>query len=435
MKGIMDKIVDISYQRDGRANYLVITEKRRNNLDYQTSMLIHNHIEGLLDLHIVPIDNIIEYHYNISSKQSLALLLEHQLIQNNILKAFIQQIHNILISLTDYLLDSNFLVIKPELIYVNINTLDFYFCYFPNNEQNFLDSLKAMFQFFLNKLDYQDKECVSLAYRFYQQSITEGYCFEDIQKELLKITDQAENKMEKIEEEPVPPVKEKKIERMTEPQIQPEKTEKEKEVVIPWKEDKVLILGIGLLTIEILVNGVVWYMNWKKYLHISEEILAIGIVLGFLTGAALYYYKKNRRQTKIITEETWIYYNEESDNKTDNLKQDKIENSDSTILLASDNTLEAHWLSSLNSIYPDILLDHFPFLIGKLEGQVDAVIPYNGVSRIHLKLEREEENYYIMDLNSKNGVAINGKELMPQGREKLEIGDEIRIADLRYVFQ
>ena len=50
-------------------------------------------------------------------------------------------------------------------------------------------------------------------------------------------------------------------------------------------------------------------------------------------------------------------------------------------------------------------------VIGKLETACDAVISLPTVSRIHAKIRKKEENYFLSDMNSRNGTWVNEQEL------------------------
>lgn len=61
----------------------------------------------------------------------------------------------------------------------------------------------------------------------------------------------------------------------------------------------------------------------------------------------------------------------------------------------------------------------------------DVVLPLRGVSRRHARLFVDAEGARLEDLDSKNGVAVNGTQV---GQARLEAGDEIRFgpAQLRF---
>src|SRR5579859_6737540 len=58
--------------------------------------------------------------------------------------------------------------------------------------------------------------------------------------------------------------------------------------------------------------------------------------------------------------------------------------------------------------------------------ECDLVLPERQVSRQHIKIKLVGEQYYIEDLDSKNGTWVNGQQL--KGERPLQDGDEIQIA-------
>jgi hypothetical protein len=58
--------------------------------------------------------------------------------------------------------------------------------------------------------------------------------------------------------------------------------------------------------------------------------------------------------------------------------------------------------------------------------ECDLVLPERQVSRQHIKIKLVEEQYYVEDLDSKNGTWVNGTQL--KGERLLKDGDEIQIA-------
>lgn len=63
-------------------------------------------------------------------------------------------------------------------------------------------------------------------------------------------------------------------------------------------------------------------------------------------------------------------------------------------------------------------------VIGRMENAADAVISLPTVSRIHAKIRKVDEEYYLSDLNSRNGTSVNGR-LLKTG-EEYQLQDEDR---------
>ena len=74
-------------------------------------------------------------------------------------------------------------------------------------------------------------------------------------------------------------------------------------------------------------------------------------------------------------------------------------------------------------------------LIGKQTTLVDAVIPEETVSRIHARLFKRNNMYYISDMGSRNGTFVDGRPVVGRDEVPLTEGAHVRIADceFRYV--
>jgi hypothetical protein len=72
------------------------------------------------------------------------------------------------------------------------------------------------------------------------------------------------------------------------------------------------------------------------------------------------------------------------------------------------------------------------FLVGKKQDAVDGFIDHPGVSRIHARIEKREQSYYVTDLNSTNGTYLNRKLLGVNETVLLHVGDVLRFADVEY---
>ncbi len=79
-----------------------------------------------------------------------------------------------------------------------------------------------------------------------------------------------------------------------------------------------------------------------------------------------------------------------------------------------------------------IALDRFPVTIGKMAGCVDYVLPDDSVSRIHARIEREDNRILLTDMNSTNGTFKNGLRIEPGETVEIEPGDELRFGKLNY---
>ena len=72
--------------------------------------------------------------------------------------------------------------------------------------------------------------------------------------------------------------------------------------------------------------------------------------------------------------------------------------------------------------------------MGKLANAADAVIPIPTVSRVHARIRKKDGEYYLADLNSRNGTTVNGQILKNREEYQLQDEDEVDFAQARYIF-
>jgi hypothetical protein len=84
--------------------------------------------------------------------------------------------------------------------------------------------------------------------------------------------------------------------------------------------------------------------------------------------------------------------------------------------------------------YETIPVTQFPFFIGKLKKNTDYCLEHNAVSRYHAKLSKEQDRYYITDLNSTNGTFLNKEALNSYEKREIKPGDEIAFANIKFLF-
>ena len=82
----------------------------------------------------------------------------------------------------------------------------------------------------------------------------------------------------------------------------------------------------------------------------------------------------------------------------------------------------------------EIKIFYFPFLLGKQEGLVDYVIARDTVSRLHARIDQENGGYTVTDLNSTNGIRVDGRLLETNETVPLSVGSEIYLADAGFLF-
>ena len=275
----------------------------------------------------------------------------------------------------------------------------FSFLYVPyyDGENDFLQLLA----FLVEKIDYDDSELVECVYKMYEQVERNGAAY--LQEQIFKDVKVLEHKKEKKE--------------------QPSQPESRKlEVADPW-ENVVREQGNSLPDME--ENTKVSGKTQEQEVAAPRRIFSL-----FDTKKN----KKGKEQEKreeyqesmqrlingyAVAEETTY---EEEYGRTTFLSQ-KPEKKESTRRLYFMDGRRAADLGTGN------------LLIGKYKEKVDLYLSDESVSRMHARLLRDAEDYYLEDENSTNGTYCNKTRLQPYERLKLEIGDEIQVGNVTLYFR
>lgn len=82
-----------------------------------------------------------------------------------------------------------------------------------------------------------------------------------------------------------------------------------------------------------------------------------------------------------------------------------------------------------------IVINKKEFIIGKNDIEADGVINQKMVSRKHCLISYSRNSFYVTDLKSLNGTFLNGIQLSPGKKEKIKIGDILKVADIEYIVE
>ena len=305
-----------------------------------------------------------------------------------------------------FLLGTYGLLLNTDYIYADPEGLDLALCYLPCIKEEMQSKLSDLFAQILAKLDQNDHEGVVLAYSLYQESLKDNCVFNDLlsimnkynkntKKEiLLKIADAEHNKEDVYESD-----KAKSIESKTKDRAEIFSIKS----LFRMKKEKAKVKG----PVQESENS---YKTQKPEASLSEEE----------------FYEEKKEWLELFensksTERSNTY--EEKDCTHTVLLSEASENKADYILKSSDKTVE------------DIKISYFPFIIGKQERICDYIIKSEMVSRLHLRIDKDRgEKFSIRDLNSLNGTKLEGRLLDNEEVAELSLGNEVEIADLRYVF-
>lgn len=485
--------MNITYKREMKHNYMIVEPNTALYDSYEVHMMAANCIEGLLKFRTKQVDEKKYYYYEITSKQPLSRLLSAMQLDAEKLSRLINGIARALDHMEVYLLKEEQILLDPDYIYIEPGEFRISLCLVPGYSGSFPEELSRLLQYLLGKVDHQDKDCVVMAYGLYQESLKENYGMED----LLRLTGMEDDREERIEKTAFGRENRQGIGGAMEPQEtdyeawEQEKSDDKRETGMQRQKERPdmafalrrdkgqrdqMVMGKivrAICLFLVLAAGVpfaIWTLygvdGLKRFISLFFFLDAAG-GLGLIVFAAVNLRKettekrrgkeeresegRERKQEKKESGKTRAERNRESEievyrspwqmeflEETDQNAGKEPEEECQTVLLVSSASTSAadgsRYLRSIRKEIPDIAVSYFPFLIGKQEGLVDYVLAEDAVSRLHIRIDRDGEEYRITDLNSTNGTTVAGKLLESNETAAISPGEEVYIANLGFVF-
>ena len=447
------------YKRDMNHNYLILYGEKDINTDsYQVRMLVGNIIPSLLKCRIQGVDGKFMMYFDITSKQAVSILYEEKKLGIEDLQLIFGGFVRVMEEAAEYLINPAQLVLKPQYIFADCEKKELFFCLMPGYDKDIKEQFQLLTEYILPKIDHEDGEAVILGYGVYRRTMENSFHLEHIKEELYRKQD---NK-EEIKTETKKDSREISVQETGEENFMQSSEMSENF----WREDKaektdshklfgkkvavfVLIL-LALAGVTMAISG--------GYLPHQDISVLLGIVLAGMGGIMLAVliirkakdvYKQPQRESrekpqlseKFVRPPVNEILQEGSEDSIKTMMEKKSPHrereedfGETVVLSAGVVSGPASLVSREPGELAPIYLQEELTVIGKLENACDAVIDLPTVSRIHAKIRKREEEYYLSDMNSRNGTIVNGRLLLPEEEYRLQEEDEVDFAQARYIF-
>ena len=452
------------YKRDMNHNYLILYGEDEINTDsYQVRMLVGNVIPSLLKCRIQGMDGRFLVYFDITSKQALSVLYEEKKMGVEDLRLIFGGFVKAMEDAAEYLMNPGQFIISPEYIYTDIEKQEIYFCMMPGYEKDIKEQFQFLTEYILPKIDHQDQDAVILGYGVYKRAMEDSFHLEHIKEELYKTQGQQGTTTTKPEQ-----MKTESEQRQESEDFNPEEEgfweneeinqefvrdgEKSKRLSLPQKTGVIVLAAILLCGIAaITLMGYLPYLETGTILGIIIVLVACVMLFVYVSkikkkpGALRQGREEERDKPKGITGKVPTDQTDQSQNtiksvvKSTNkpvVKSSQLhaDYGETVVLSAGAVSGPASLVSKEPGELATIYINEDLTVIGKLETACDAVISLSTVSRIHAKIRKKEDAYYLTDMNSRNGTAVNGRLLLPDEEYRLEPEDEVDFAQARYIF-
>lgn len=471
-----------SFTRNSNKSLFNITRSEATSecVDFRTKMLLNNKLQGFLELSLSYTDNVPEFSYDISGLTTIESTFSNRKITRKDLYNMVSSLNNILKESEQYLLDIDSLMLIPDKLFCDPETLKLYICYCPLHKVPFYQALNEFLCYVISNIDHQDNHLVVLAYTMQKESDNPqmppsrilDFVLSDNDFKIFNNTSSTDIK------EPMynscsdyesagntspsgyqfTPPEQEHIQLHINPEL-------EKSLRKPHFDFQAFRYDIIKIIIPILLALVGTAIHFYMYPLSNYALVIMYSICGFASffyGYLLWKRVKSMPPSSII---------EDILKKADESRQPAIEPSpvvytknytnpnNVTPIIAEKPELNS--FSTDDSIgattllcrkpkdnyrliycgedgYSDMDIYSFPYIVGKLSSNADGIINSPIISRIHCKLFTEHnegrEKFFIEDLNSTNGTYLNHSPLTPHTPVAIAPGDTISFASLDFTF-
>ena len=439
---------NFSYVQDGGRNYL--KSEPVGEVDYIVGMFAHNDIPAFVPVSFKSLNLENYFCYNMNGLIPINQSFEMNKLTADRIEAFLRSIIKAAKSMEEFLLPFDRLITDEAYIYESLGKKDeFHWIY---GIESGSCTFTRLFERLLDRVDYKDDSAVKMIYSLYQaakesegmQGVSTGGSLQRIREKAEEILSAPHMSLDMRAREII-------------------RAENERNSI---KKLKGIETGTGDKACSKEIEGADSMARRYRAEAESKKSRSQRVDIEDAPKAKISLFKQRQNEeksdktmfVKSKLKKVWDYLNADIGSKPEKLvdvqavgenelsynvrevRQPKIEAegdvSEATTLLTGAMIRNGiYCLKPEDTNEDNILLTEFPFFIGKSCDKTHHTIEDSTVSRFHARIDREEEELWLTDLNSTNGTFLNGIRLMPFGRMRVNKGDSIVISRKRYEFK
>ena len=377
--------MEIKYTRKHNDSFMAIVGEVQE-VDYEKKMIEANHISILLDYSIMQIDGATQYNYNISRKENVQDYLETRDYSLEAIEKIVLGLQIGLSDLEKYLIDENHILLEKETMFLEkINgAYRLGLCYYPQDNGTIQQQFRALIEHIISNIDGQDRSKAEHIYSIYDICLKEDYT-------LGQVIDYIQSNIEMDDE-----IEVKKIE-----------FDRSTNFIEDDLEEYVDEPSENL---------------YEVFERRQKEEKTSGNLLTSISERIKDFFDKDHESSlgKTLKFEDFVI-------------EPDIEIEEKTVLLKDSKPAGKLVYDGKDGVEDDYIITKDIFRIGSAKNN-DAILSSKAVSSNHAKIYRENDEYYLEDMNSLNGSFLHNNLLNYKQRVKLKTMDEIRFADVRFVF-
>ena len=175
---------EILYERNLTGSFMKIPACLSASFDEK--IMLKRKLPGLLPVEKCYVNAMGQYWYNITGKQSVDTYCRMKEIGIDFIERIIISICSQIEILEWNLIDTNCLMLDPELVYITNQTQEIIFTLYPDAKGNLAQELQHLMEYLLTKIDHKDMDAVHAAYGIYEKTLDPSYSVIDIRDAIVE---------------------------------------------------------------------------------------------------------------------------------------------------------------------------------------------------------------------------------------------------------
>lgn len=464
-------------------------------IHYQLQMLANNSIPGILKAGSISLDGEIQLQFDITSVVPIKKLMERRKIGRTDFLNLIRNIVTMVDGTDQYLLDAERIVYDSRYIFADPQDLKLGFAYLPvKTKEHSADSLKNfLLSLMIQDIQFANEQSDNFVQKLLELLKTEDFNISGLKAYLKETGIDSQPAIEPPSARIWPVITEKKPEQPNQNDLKPViKISKlgypTRSYIIMCSVAAALILFcLALITTGIMspgnpdsllslfgflmIGGAVTYLVYTKLFSPDKKIEKIALPhkveyvnkaftvpippYGNMQGhhankatntagsgtmpearAAIQETAFNRPKSfgPVSAENLLPLHTRNVVSYKNNVQAIADKHRDKTVILDCGRLKIPHLKKKLGNSLETIILNNFPFMLGRFESQVDHCINNPAIGKLHAELRKTQEGYVISDMNSLNGTFVNGERLQPGQDKVIKNGDRITLGNEEFMF-
>lgn len=406
-----------SYGYIRQSEHCYLRREKEPEGSFELAMLLQNPLPGLLTCRQQEINDQAYLLYDVTSCKALGDWWMGRGLQEKEIKSFVREVIHILRECERHLLDREKVVLKPELIFCDMDARQYYFLYDPFLKPQAGENLRSLAQYMVEQVDYNQQSAVDLVYRIYEGVTGSNSTLRTLEQCLESPDEWAESLPEDEEET-------ENIQKAVEFPIESEAGERGENRKF-WIQKGAL--AISFIALLLGIWGLYRYELTRRELFAVAGIMILAVITAGCSLFSWLYRGRKDEETQELSAND--YRMAEPDSRDTDTESEK------TVYLARSELLGQRGLQGMGQERQRwISLGSLPFVIGKKAKFADYVLEDDSISRMHARFVKEDDRMFIMDLHSTNGTYVNGVRLEPDCKVEIQVGDQIGLGKLNFTY-